>query len=262
MSACRVLSGLILPATVIAATVLATAAAQAQMPPRQDAVVVAEYPHDADAFTQGLFLHDGQLYESTGQVGASGLRRVTMATGRVEQSVAIDPPYFGEGSTQIGDRIYMLTWRRETGFIFDADTFEEIGRFNYPGEGWGLTQDGNSLILSDGTAELRWLDPDTFEETRRVTVRLGGRPVRRLNELEWVDGEIWANIWQSELIVRIDPETGTVTGLIDLGTIIPAPVAGSRDAVPNGIAWNAQTGQIYVTGKLWPALFEISLNGD
>jgi len=258
MSVRRVLSGLVLATTFS----LIPAMAHAQMPDRQTARVVASYPHDSDAFTQGLFLHDGQLYESTGQVGASGLRRVDLETGLVEQATPVNPPYFGEGSTQIGDRIYMLTWRRETGFIFDAETLEPTGRFNYHGEGWGLTQDGSSLILSDGTAELRWLDPESFEETRRVTVRLGGRPVRRLNELEWVDGEIWANIWQSDLIVRIDPETGTVNGLVDLGEIIPDAVAGSRDAVANGIAWNEQTGQIYVTGKLWPELFEITLSGQ
>ncbi|WP_171036183.1 glutaminyl-peptide cyclotransferase [Maricaulis alexandrii] len=249
----------ILTGLALASAALLPAPAQAQMPARQTAQIVAEHPHDANAFTQGLFIEDGRLFESTGRVGSSGLRRIDLDSGEVEQSVAIDPPYFGEGSTQIGDRIYMLTWRRETGFIFDAGTLEPTGRFNYDGEGWGLTQDGSSLILSDGTAELRWLDPATFEETRRVTVRLGGRPVRRLNELEWVDGEIWANIWQSDLIVRIDPETGTVTGLIDLGEVIPDAVAGSLDAVPNGIAWNAETGQIYVTGKLWPALYEIRL---
>lgn len=249
----------ILTGLALASAALLSAPAQAQMPARQTAQIVDEHPHDANAFTQGLFIEDGRLFESTGRVGSSGLRRVDLDSGEVEQSVAIEPPYFGEGSTQIGDRIYMLTWRRETGFIFDAGTLEPTGRFNYDGEGWGLTQDGSSLILSDGTAELRWLDPGTFEETRRVTVRLGGRPVRRLNELEWVDGEIWANIWQSDLIVRIDPETGTVTGLIDLGEVIPDAVAGSLDAVPNGIAWNAETGQIYVTGKLWPALYEIRL---
>ncbi|WP_203292660.1 glutaminyl-peptide cyclotransferase [Maricaulis parjimensis] len=244
----------------LAALTYLPAQAMAQAPARQNAQIVAEYPHDADAFTQGLFIHEGDLFETTGRVGTSSLRRVNLANGEVAQSVSIDPPYFGEGATQIGDRIFMLTWRRETGFIFDADTFEPIGEFSYPGEGWGLTHDGNSLILSDGTAELRRLDPETLEETGRLTVRLGGRPVRRLNELEWVDGEIWANIWQSDLIVRIDPESGNVTGLIDLGDIIPEAVAGSLDAVPNGIAWNAQTGQVYVTGKLWPALYEISLS--
>ena len=250
----------VLAALALTGLTLFPALAEAQAPSRQGAVVVTRHPHDANAFTQGLFLLDGDLIESTGRVGSSGLRRVDLATGEVEQSVSLEPPYFGEGSTRIGDRIYMVTWRRETGFIFNAETFERVGTFSYPGEGWGLTQDGTALILSDGTAELRWLDPVTFEETRRVTVRLGGRPVRRLNELEWVDGEVWANIWQSDLIVRIDPETGTVNGLIDLGDIIPEAVAGSLDAVPNGIAWNAETGQVYVTGKLWPALYEISLN--
>ena len=255
MSARRVLSGLVL-ATAFS---LVPAMAHAQMPDRQTARIVASYPHDSDAFTQGLFLHDGQLYESTGQVGASSLRRADLETGLVEQATPVNPPYFGEGSTQIGDRIYMLTWRRETGFIFDAGTLEPTGRFNYDGEGWGLTQDGSSLILSDGTAELRWLDPGTFEETRRVTVRLGGRPVRRLNELEWVDGEIWANIWQTDFIARINPETGIVVALVDLTGLSNETDLGSREAVLNGIAWDEHLERLFVTGKHWSNLFQIEL---
>lgn len=230
--------------------------AQAQVS-RDTAEVVATHPHDSGAFTQGLFIHDGELFESTGQVGASGLRRVELETGQVLQQAAIEPPYFGEGSVQLGDRIYMLSWLSRTGFVFDADSFERIGTFSYEGEGWGLTHDGTHLVISDGTARLRLIDPQDFSPAGTIDVTLGGRPVRRLNELEWVDGEIWANVWQSAMIVRIDPETGEVTGLIDLSGLVPEGLAGSRDAVANGIAWDRETGRIFVTGKLWPELFEI-----
>ncbi|WP_291844361.1 glutaminyl-peptide cyclotransferase [Maricaulis sp.] len=236
-----------------------TLAACAQAPEIIRPDVVARYPHDANAFTQGLFIHDGELFESTGRVGQSSLRRVDLETGLVEQSVAIDPPVFGEGSARIGDAIFMLSWVSERGFIFDAETFEQVDSFTYPGEGWGLTFDGTHLILSDGTPELRFLDPGTMTLDHSVNVTLNGRPVRRLNELEWIDGMIWANIWETRSIVRIDPQTGVVDAMIDLSAIIPPEVDGRRDAVANGIAWNAETGQIYVTGKLWPTLFEIRL---
>ncbi|MEA1941641.1 MAG: glutaminyl-peptide cyclotransferase [Pseudomonadota bacterium] len=241
-----------------AALALLPAQGFAQTPLSRDAAeVVATYPHDTGAFTQGLFIHDGELFESTGQVGTSGLRRVELETGNVLQQAAIEPPYFGEGSVRLGDRIYMLSWLSQTGFVFDAESFERIGTFSYAGEGWGLTHDGTHLIVSDGTARLRRIDPQDFSPAGTIDVTLGGRPVRRLNELEWVDGEIWANVWQSAMIVRIDPDNGEVTGLIDLSDLVPDGLARSRDAVANGIAWNRDTGQIYVTGKLWPALFEI-----
>lgn len=226
--------------------------------------IVATYPHDAAAFTQGLFIHDGTLFESTGQVGESNLRRVDLETGGVLQQVNINPPIFGEGSTRIGDEIFMLSWVSEAGFVFDASTFELLDQFTYPGEGWGLTTDGTHLILSDGSPQLRFLDPETREQTGTLDVKLNGRLVRRINELEWVDGEIWANIWQTSTIVRIDPQTGNVTGLIDLTALIPTNLDDPRDAVANGIAWNNETGQIYVTGKLWPVLYEIRLpaNGE
>ncbi|WP_339748259.1 glutaminyl-peptide cyclotransferase [uncultured Maricaulis sp.] len=235
------------------------ACAQSASPQLQQPEIVATYPHDAAAFTQGLFIHDGALFESTGQVGDSNLRRVDLETGGVLQQVNINPPIFGEGSTRIGDRIFMLSWVSETGFVFDASTFELLDQFTYPGEGWGLTTDGTRLILSDGSPQLRFLNPETREQTDTLDVTINGRPVRRINELEWVDGEIWANIWQTSTIVRIDPQTGNVTGLIDLTALIPANLDDPRDAVANGIAWNSETGQIYVTGKLWPALYEIRL---
>jgi glutamine cyclotransferase len=217
-------------------------AACAQAPQIIRPEVVAEYPHDPAAFTQGLFIHEGELFESTGRVGQSSLRRVDLETGQVEQSVAIAPPVFGEGSAR-----------------FNAETFEQIDSFSYPGEGWGLTFDGTHLILSDGTPELRFLDPATMTLSHTINVTMNGRPIRRLNELEWIDGMIWANIWETRSIVRIDPETGAVDAMIDLSALVPPEVAGRRDAVANGIAWNARTGQIYVTGKLWPTLYEIRL---
>lgn len=234
-------------------------AACAQAPEIIRAEIVAEYPHDPQAFTQGLFIHEGELFESTGRVGQSSLRRVDLTTGQVEQRVAIAAPIFGEGSARIDDEIFMLSWVSERGFIFDAETFEQVDSFSYPGEGWGLTHDGEYLILSDGTPELRFLSPETMTLSHTISVTMNGRPIRRLNELEWIDGMIWANIWETRSIVRIDPETGVVDAMIDLSALVPAEVAGRRDAVANGIAWNEETGQIYVTGKLWPVLYEIRL---
>jgi len=224
---------------------------------RQSAEIVSTHPHDAQAFTQGLFIHDGELYESTGQVGQSTLRRVDLVTGDVLQSANIHPPLFGEGSVRVGEEIFMLSWQAGIGLIFNAESFEQVDTFSYPGEGWGLTYDGTRLIMSDGTANLRFLDPVSLELTDIIQVTLNGRALDDLNELEWVDGEIWANIWQSRYIMRIDPDSGHVLGSINLAGIIPDSVAGSRDAVANGIAWNSETDQIYVTGKLWPELYEI-----
>lgn len=242
------------------AGLLLTASVHAQAPVRRvSPEIVATHPHDPQAFTQGLFVAEGTLFESTGRVGASSLRHVALESGTVERRVEIEPPYFGEGSVRFGERIFMLTWRSQTAFVFDADTLERTGTVSYSGEGWGLTHDGTHLILSDGSARLRLIDPEDFSEVGAIEVTLAGRPVRRLNELEWVDGEIWANVWQTPIIVRIDPATGAVTGLIDISALVPESTAGNRDAVANGIAWNAETGQIYVTGKLWPVLYEIRL---
>lgn len=229
---------------------------------RHDAEIVATYPHETGAFTQGLFIFDGKIYESTGQVGESRLRRIRLEDGAIEQEALLPMPFFGEGSTRIGDEIFYLTWRSQQGFIFDAETFEQTDSFSYPGEGWGLTTDGNLLYMSDGTPQIRVLDPASMELTRTVDVTLNGRPARRINELEWVDGEIWANVWMSTLILRINPEDGVVTGLVDVADVVPESVRGDRDAVANGIAWNADTGQIYITGKMWPELYEIRLAGN
>ncbi|MDP3802238.1 glutaminyl-peptide cyclotransferase [Brevundimonas sp.] len=221
--------------------------------------VVRSFPHDPGAFTQGLAFRDGVLLESTGR-RPSTVRRVRLEDGAVLQRRDLDPAHFGEGLTDIGDRVVTLTWTSGKAFVWDADDLEPRGEFAYAGEGWGLTDDGDRLILSDGTAALRFFDPETLAETGRVAVTLDGRPLRRINELEWIDGEVFANIWQSDIIVRIDPATGVVTGVIDLAGLMPDRSGlDPTDAVLNGIAWDAEGRRLFVTGKNWPTLFEIRL---
>jgi glutamine cyclotransferase len=222
--------------------------------------VVNEFPHDPDAFTQGLVYLDGELYEGTGLNGRSTLRRVELETGKVVQSVALDAAHFGEGIAVVGDRIYQLTWQTETCFVYDRETFEPLESFAYPTEGWGLTSDGERLIMSDGTSRLYLRDPETFEEIGQVDVRDGDDPVVNLNELEYVEGEIWANVWQTDRIARIDPASGRVTGWIDLtGLLSPVDYEDRPVDVLNGIAHDEATGRVFVTGKLWPKLFEIEV---
>ena len=215
------------------------------------------FPHDADAFTQGLIFHDGKLLESTGEVGRSSLRRVEMETGKVVQRVDVPVPYFAEGLTLLKGKIYQLTWQHQLGFIYDAWTFDKLGEFNYQGEGWGLTNDGQSLILSDGSNHLRFLDPDNFQVRKTIAVVDGLTPVTEINELEYIHGEIYANIWHADRIARIDPQTGRVVGWINLaGLLFPGEVQ-DEEAVLNGIAYDEATSRLFVTGKLWPKLFEI-----
>jgi glutamine cyclotransferase len=225
--------------------------------PVQGFKVVKAYPHDPEAFTQGLFFHDGFLYESTGLHGRSSIRKVEIETGKVLQAVQLPDEFFGEGIARWGDRLIGITWQEQTAFVLDLKTFKLWRKFNYPGEGWGITQNERELVMSDGSPELRFLDPLTFKETRRLRVTADGRPVTMLNELEWVDGEIWANIWQSDRIARINPKTGAVTAWIDLTGLLPG--RRSSDDVLNGIAWDAARKRLFVTGKLWPKLFEIEL---
>jgi glutamine cyclotransferase len=220
--------------------------------------VVHSYPHDADAFTEGLFYLDGSLYESTGQEGRSSVRKVALETGRVIQAQTIPPQYFGEGIVAWKARLYELTWRSEVGFIYDLKTLKPIGTFGYHGEGWALTHDGKRLIMSDGTPALRFFDPETLKEIGRVEVTDAGKPVPMLNELEFVKGEVFANVWQTDRIARIDPATGKVLAWIDLKGLAPKGV-NDPDAVLNGIAYDAKHDRLFVTGKLWPKLYEIRL---
>lgn len=223
--------------------------------------VLNVFPHDPSAFTQGLVYQDGIFYEGTGLRGQSTLRQVDPATGQVLQGVRLPDQYFGEGIALLGDRLYQLTWQENTGFIYDKTSFELLGTWNYTGEGWGLTSDGQRLIMSDGSNELRFLDPAAMEELGRVAVVDGdGLPVTRLNELEWVEGEVWANVWQTDRIARIDPASGRLLGWIDLAGLLPEEDrAAQRVDVLNGIAYDAATGRLFVTGKWWPKLFEIQV---
>jgi glutamine cyclotransferase len=221
--------------------------------------VVHTWPHDRGAFTQGLTFQDGNLLESTGQVGRSSLRRVELENGKVLQQANVAAPYFAEGITLLKGKIYQLTWQQQLGFIYDAWTFEKIGEFHYAGEGWGLANDGQSLILSDGSNRIRFLDPANFEVRKTIAVADGRSAINELNELEYVQGEIYANIWHANRIARIDPQTGSVVGWIDLTGILALGEVSDEEAVLNGIAYDETNRRLFVTGKLWPKLFEIRL---
>ena len=220
--------------------------------------VVHTYPHDPDAFTEGLFYDGGFLYESTGLEGHSSIRKERLETGEVLQKRDLVSTYFGEGIVRWKDRLIELTYKSEIGFVYNFDTFELERSFDYRGEGWALTHDGKRLIMSDGTPELRFLDPETLAETGRVTVTNEGQPVKNINELEWIKGEVFANIWETDTIARIDPVSGKVVGWIDMtGILSSADRAGSQPDVLEGIAYDAKNDRIFVTGKKWPKLYEI-----
>lgn len=239
-----------------AALALAAAPAAAALPVA-GFKVVATYPHDTGAYTEGLFWLDGALYESTGMPGRSGLRKVRLSDGAVLQHQSIDAHLFGEGIVNWGDEIISLTWRDQVGFRWDRKTLEVNSTFRYAGEGWALTQDGKHIIMSDGTPVLKFLDPVTLNEVRRVTVTAEGRPLANINELEWVKGEVLANIWQTNRIARIDPRTGAVKGWIDLTGLPETVEPHDNDSVLNGIAYDARRDRLFVTGKDWPHLYEI-----
>ncbi len=221
--------------------------------------IVNSFPHDRSAFTEGLVFINGRLYESTGLNGQSTLREVDLTTGAVVREIALPSQYFGEGLTVLGDKAYQLTWQNQQGFVYDLATFKQVGQFTYTGEGWGLTTDGHSLIMSDGTSQLRFLDPATFALQRTVTVANQGQPVKEINELEYIKGEIYANVWQTDYVLRIDPATGRVQGVIDFRDLLPPAERAPDTDVLNGIAYDPAGDRLFVTGKRWPKLFEVKL---
>jgi glutamine cyclotransferase len=249
----------------VASVGLASAAAPAPPPPQAGSPPVFTYrivnthPHDPRAYTQGLIYKDGFLYESTGRHGESSIRKVRLETGQVLQQHDVDAKYFGEGMTDWRGSLLQLTWKAGLGFVYDLASFKPARTFAYSGEGWGLTHDSTRLIMSDGSARLRFLDPVTFRETGSIDVRDRARPVWQLNELEFIKGEIYANVWQTERIARISPTTGDVLGWVDLTGIWPGRPKADQDAVLNGIAYDAAGDRLFVTGKWWPHVYEITL---
>lgn len=221
--------------------------------------IVQSYPHDAASFTQGLFWDDGHLYEATGQYGQSRVARIDLDTGKALAQTRLPADQFGEGITRWGKQIIGVTWQNGVGHRWSIKDLKPLGDFAYDGEGWGVTMVGDSLVLSDGSSELRFLDPATMKERKRVTVRFGGRPLAMINELETIDGQVWANIWMTDLIVRIDPASGDITSYVDLTGLKEEAGADGGDSVLNGIAWDAEKKRLFVTGKYWPKLYEIAL---
>ncbi|MDB6136190.1 MAG: glutamine cyclotransferase [Verrucomicrobiales bacterium] len=221
--------------------------------------IVRRWPHDQDAFTQGLIFHNGGFLESTGLNGKSSLRRVDLASGGVLQQIAIPSQYFAEGIAVVGNRIFQLTWKDQKGFVYDLDTFHLEREFQYQGEGWGLATDGQLLILSDGTSAIRFLDPANTVVKRTIQVTMQGRPVGNLNELEYIKDEIWSNIWGTDYVARIDSKTGNVNSLVDFTNLLTGPERTPQAEVLNGIAYDAATDRLFITGKWWPVIFEVKL---
>ncbi len=235
-------------------TVLASSA-----PARYQHRVKRVYPHDRTAYTQGLLYHEGSLYESTGLEGRSSLRQVELASGRVLRGRNLPDRYFGEGLALLGGKLYQLTWQSNKALVYDLNTFDQVGEFDYGGEGWGLTTDGELLYMSDGSEKIRVLDPATFRQLRTIEVYTDLGKVMYLNELEWIRGELWANVYTLDNVIRIDPRSGAVTGVIDLSGLLSADDISATTDVLNGIAFDPNTGRIFVTGKNWDKLFEIEV---
>ena len=227
--------------------------------PRYSYEVVKVYPHDQEAFTQGLVFRDGKLLESTGQEGRSTLRSVDLDSGQALKKINLAAQYFGEGVTVLDGKVYQLTWQHHLGLIYDYQTLQQISQFSSAGEGWGLTNDGHSLILSDGSNRLRFMDPGSFNVTKTIAVTDNGKPVNKLNELEYIHGEVFANIWHDQRIVSINPQTGAVTSWIDCSGLLSQSEMRDQEAVLNGIAFDSVNERLFVTGKLWPKLFEIRI---
>jgi glutamine cyclotransferase len=239
---------------------LAGASLHAQEQPRQYGYnIVQSYPHNIGSFTQGLIYHDGYLFEGTGKKGLSSLSKINLEDAEVLMSKRLSRRYFGEGIEVVDDRIFQLTWQSHMVFVYDKENFEQLATHYNPTEGWGLAYDGEQLILSDGTSTLQFMDPESFTAQRKITVTLNGNPIESLNELEYIDGEVWANVWQTDFILRIDPATGIVNSIIDLSGLADNTQLGSAEAVLNGIAWDENQQRLFVTGKLWDSLFEIKL---
>lgn len=220
--------------------------------------VVKEYPHDAGSYTQGLFFHKGQMYESTGQYGSSSFRVVDLETGKAVKKMDFSQKYFAEGSVVMGDKLYILTWENKLAFIYDANTLEYKSTYSYPREGWGLTTDGKQLIASDGSSRLYYMDA-AYNVLKTLNVTLNGRPLRLLNELEYIDGKIWANVYLSDIVVIINPSSGAVEATIDCTGLLPKHLRDQDTDVLNGIAYNPETKKTYFTGKYWKRLYEIKL---
>jgi glutamine cyclotransferase len=221
--------------------------------------VEESYNHDASAYTQGLFFHNGELYETTGQYGSSSIRKVDLKSGRVLNYIPVDKKYFAEGSCVLDGRMYVLTWMEKVGFVYDIATLKKIGEFRNPREGWGITTDGKSLIMSDGSHKIYYLDPLTFMEQKSVEVTLNGKKINYINELEFIGGKIWANVYTTDTIIIIDPASGVVEGVVDCRNLLPYAMRRPNTDVLNGIAWDKKTDSVYLTGKNWPKLFKISL---
>ncbi len=263
MKTCFLIASLALAfagATLAPVTHAAPAGAATEAIPVYGVQVVRTTPHDVNAFTEGLFFLHGWFYESTGLDGHSTVRKVKPETGQVVERANLPPDMFGEGIVAWKGNLIGLTWKAQVGYVLDLDSFETKGQFGYPGEGWGLTHNDTEIVMSDGTADIRFLNPDTLIETHRIHVTAQGKPVDQLNELEWVDGEIYANIWQADRIARIDPRTGNVVGWIDCKGLLPMKdfTPGHTDVL-NGIAYDPATKRLWVTGKFWPKVFEIRL---
>ena len=247
-------------ASIVLACAPATVA-QRKPAPVQSYKVIATFPHDTSSFTQGLVFADGQLYESTGLQGESTLRRVEITTGQTLQRIDVPSQYFAEGLALVGDELLQLTWQHQLGFVYDRKTFKQKRTFPYTSEGWGIAYDGASqLVMSDGSDTLTFLDPKTLTSAKRLRVLDAGKPVANLNELEWIEGEIWANVWMTDRIARISPNTGDVNAWIDLSTLFPRSQRMPPADELNGIAYDKAARRIFITGKKWPKLYQITVS--
>jgi glutamine cyclotransferase len=237
----------------------APAPTQSQSAQKTSYEVVNSYPHDPTAFLQGLVWSDGGFYESTGLYGESTLRRVEFPSGRVLKKINLSPDLFGEGVALVDDHLVQLTWQERRGLVYDRDTFRLVREFAYNVEGWGITFDGTNLIMSDGSSTLTYLDPRAYQPVKKLNVTMNGRPIMQLNELEFIEGEIWSNVWQSDMILRIDPHTGKVTSFLDMRGVLPREFRTGHEDVLNGIAYDAAQKRIFISGKKWPRVIEIKV---